>query len=112
MRFLISAAAIAAALMLTVAAHAADAPFQVTLDASKPGAVIDRHIFGQFAEHLGSGIYGKKHGSEATFQHILAVFPRVRTHHERCPGGLTIDSRRVPSPLPDVRDSARWSGST
>ena len=24
---------------------------------SKPGAEIDRHIFGQFAEHLGRGIY-------------------------------------------------------
>ncbi|WP_084583057.1 alpha-N-arabinofuranosidase [Sphingomonas azotifigens] len=30
----------------------------VTVDAAKPGPVIDRHIFGQFAEHLGSGIYG------------------------------------------------------
>jgi len=30
----------------------------VTLDASKPGAVIGRHVFGQFAEHLGSGIHG------------------------------------------------------
>ena len=58
MRLLTSAAAIAAVLTLPVAAHATDAPVQVTLDASKPGAVIDRHVFGQFAEHLGSGIYG------------------------------------------------------
>lgn len=58
MRLLTSVAAIAAALILPVVAHAADTPVQVTLDASKPGAVIDRHIFGQFAEHLGSGIYG------------------------------------------------------
>ena len=43
--------------MLPVAAHTADTPIQVTLDASKRGAVIDRHVFGQFAEHLGSGIY-------------------------------------------------------
>ncbi|MBW8734018.1 MAG: alpha-N-arabinofuranosidase, partial [Asticcacaulis sp.] len=58
MRLLTSAVAIAAALIVPVAAHAADAPVQIALDASKPGAVIDRHIFGQFAEHLGSGIYG------------------------------------------------------
>ena len=32
---------------------------QVTLnvDMSKPGTPIDRHIYGQFAEHLGHGIY-------------------------------------------------------
>lgn len=36
----------------------ADAPIPLTIDASKPGAKIDRNIFGQFAEHLGSGIYG------------------------------------------------------
>ena len=29
----------------------------VTLDASKTGAKIDRQLFGQFAEHLGKGIY-------------------------------------------------------
>jgi alpha-N-arabinofuranosidase len=62
MRLLTSAAAMAAAFILPVAAPvsslAADAPVEVILDASKPGVVIDRHIFGQFAEHLGSGIYG------------------------------------------------------
>lgn len=30
----------------------------IALDPSKPGPKIDRHIFGQFAEHLGAGIYG------------------------------------------------------
>ena len=30
----------------------------VTVDPARPGPTIDRHIFGQFAEHLGSGIYG------------------------------------------------------
>jgi alpha-N-arabinofuranosidase len=30
----------------------------VNVDTSKPGAEIDRHIYGQFAEHLGTGIYG------------------------------------------------------
>ncbi len=29
-----------------------------TIDTAKTGAVIDRHIYGQFAEHLGTGIYG------------------------------------------------------
>ena len=41
---------------LTSSAVAAD-KVQLTIDASKPGAKIDRNIFGQFAEHLGHGIY-------------------------------------------------------
>jgi alpha-L-arabinofuranosidase len=49
------------ALMLAAPALAqakADAPIAVRIEAGMPGAKIDRNIFGQFAEHLGSGIYG------------------------------------------------------
>ena len=38
-------------------AEAQIAVANVTIDTSKPGAEIDRHIYGQFAEHLGRGIY-------------------------------------------------------
>ena len=31
---------------------------RLEIDADQPGAKISRDIFGQFAEHLGSGIYG------------------------------------------------------
>src|SRR6202044_3592357 len=31
---------------------------ELRADSTHPGPVIDRNIFGQFAEHLGSGIYG------------------------------------------------------
>ena len=30
---------------------------ELSIDESKPGAKIDRNLFGQFAEHLGHGIY-------------------------------------------------------
>jgi alpha-N-arabinofuranosidase len=30
---------------------------QLSVDTSKPGPKIDRNIFGQFAEHLGNGVY-------------------------------------------------------
>ena len=30
---------------------------QLSIDPSKPGPKIDRNIFGQFAEHLGYGVY-------------------------------------------------------
>src|SRR5690349_6552402 len=47
----------AAALTFGMAASAQEPPIRVSLDAGKAGARIDRHIFGQFAEHLGRGIY-------------------------------------------------------
>ena len=45
----------AMAVAQTATATAADA-VSVSIDASKPGAKIDRNIFGQFAEHLGTGV--------------------------------------------------------
>jgi len=33
-------------------------PVSISIDTSKPGPVINKDIYGQFAEHLGSGIYG------------------------------------------------------
>jgi alpha-N-arabinofuranosidase len=44
------------AFALTTHAVAAE-KVHLSIDASKPGAKIDRNIFGQFAEHLGHGIY-------------------------------------------------------
>ncbi|WP_296946905.1 alpha-N-arabinofuranosidase [uncultured Massilia sp.] len=34
------------------------AQVRLAVDAGKPGAVIDKNVYGQFAEHLGTGIYG------------------------------------------------------
>ena len=44
-------------LALATPAVAQTAVANVTIDTSKPGAEIDRHIYGQFSEHLGRGIY-------------------------------------------------------
>ena len=44
--------------LLTAAPSAFAQDTTVTIDAGKPGATINRQIFGQFAEHLGTGIYG------------------------------------------------------
>jgi alpha-N-arabinofuranosidase len=58
------AAGVAAAAMLATGAPAAaqsrtgTAQVTATLHADQPGPKIDRHIFSQFAEHLGYGIYG------------------------------------------------------
>jgi len=39
------------------APFAAAQKVELSVDASKAGAKIDRNIFGQFAEHLGHGVY-------------------------------------------------------
>ena len=46
------------ALAVAAAPLEAAAPIAVNLDTSRPGPKISRDIFGQFAEHLGTGIYG------------------------------------------------------
>jgi alpha-N-arabinofuranosidase len=48
----------ALATLATFMPGAAFAQVTVNVDAAKPGAVIDKDVYGQFAEHLGSGIYG------------------------------------------------------
>ncbi|TFW34649.1 alpha-N-arabinofuranosidase [Massilia horti] len=45
-------------LLSVLAALPAFAQVSVTVEANKPGAVINKNVYGQFAEHLGSGIYG------------------------------------------------------
>ncbi len=53
-----AAALVALALRGPVLAQTAPAPVPLTVEADKPGPVISRDIFGQFAEHLGKGVYG------------------------------------------------------
>ena len=48
----------AALLFAAALGRAADATATIALDASKPGPVINKNIYGQFAEHLGACIYG------------------------------------------------------
>ena len=44
------------ALLVTTSLSAAETPATGVIHADQPGAKIDRHIYGQFAEHLGHGI--------------------------------------------------------
>src|SRR4051812_42046873 len=53
------AGAVLVAVALTVGASAqTSTSVDVSIDTSAPGATISRNIYGQFAEHLGTGIYG------------------------------------------------------
>ncbi|MBW8734187.1 MAG: alpha-N-arabinofuranosidase [Asticcacaulis sp.] len=121
MRLLTSVAAIAAAILLPVSANAADTAVQVTLDASKPGAVIDRHIFGQFAEHLGSGIYGGIWvGKDSTIPNtrgirndVVAALKALKVPDVRWPGGCFADEynwRRGVGPERKPAVNTNWGG--
>src|SRR5437763_12895487 len=85
-------------LALTASSIAAD-KVQLTLDTSKVGAKIDRNIFGQFAEHLGHGIYdGIWVGADSPIPNtrgirndVVAALKALKVPTVRWPGGCFAD---------------------
>ncbi len=83
---------------LTASAMAADT-IALSVDASRTGAKIDRNIFGQFAEHLGHGVYGGIWvGPESTIPNtrgirndVVAALKALRVPNVRWPGGCFAD---------------------
>ena len=81
-------------------AHAAPQAVSLTIDAQKPGAKIDRHIFGQFAEHLGSGVYGGIWvGKDSPIPNtrgirndVVAALKAIKVPDIRWPGGCYADT--------------------
>lgn len=71
----------------------------LTIDASKAGAKIDRNIFGQFAEHLGKGIYeGIWVGTDSSIPNtrgirkdVVAALKAIKVPNVRYPGGCFAD---------------------
>ena len=71
----------------------------LSIDAEKSGAKIDRHIFGQFAEHLGRGIYeGVWVGPDSSIPNtrgirndVVAALKELRVPNVRWPGGCFAD---------------------
>jgi alpha-L-arabinofuranosidase len=71
----------------------------LVVDASKTGATIDRNIFGQFAEHLGHGIYeGVWVGRDSPIPNtrgirndVVAALKALRVPNVRWPGGCFAD---------------------
>jgi alpha-L-arabinofuranosidase len=86
--------------MIFMVTHAAEAvSVAVRIDASHPGARIDRNIFGQFAEHLGNGIYGGIWvGTDSTIPNVRGIRSDVvgalralKVPNVRWPGGCFAD---------------------
>ncbi len=107
-------------LALTLPA-AAQERVSVTVDATKPGAKIDRRIFGQFAEHLGSGIYeGVWVGKDSSIPNtrgirndVVAALKAIKVPVVRWPGGCFADEyhwRRGIGPERKAMMNANWGG--
>ena len=86
------------AIILTVPALAADA-VKVSVDASKSGPKISRNIFGQFAEHLGHGIYegiwvgpdSKIPNTRGIRNDVVQALKAIKVPNVRWPGGCFAD---------------------
>jgi alpha-N-arabinofuranosidase len=78
---------------------AADEPTRITIDAGHPGATINRNIFGQFAEHLGRGVYeGVWVGPDSSIPNtrgirndVVAALKAIKVPNVRWPGGCFAD---------------------
>ncbi|WP_254458725.1 alpha-N-arabinofuranosidase [Xanthomonas sacchari] len=93
---------IAATLGLALAAplaQAADVEVRGSLHADRPGAAVSRHLFGQFAEHLGTGIYGgvwvgpdsKIPNTRGYRNDVVAALKALDVPDIRWPGGCFAD---------------------
>jgi alpha-N-arabinofuranosidase len=110
-------------LLAAGAVHAADLAARGTVRADQPGPVISRNIFGQFAEHLGFGIYGgvwvgedsripNTHGYR---NDVLAALKRLEVPVVRWPGGCFADEYHWregvgPREKRPVRVNTHWGG--
>src|SRR5271157_1374936 len=72
---------------------------RLSVDVSKPGAKIDRNIFGQFAEHLGHGIYegiwvgpdSKIPNTRGIRNDVVTALKALHVPNVRWPGGCFAD---------------------
>jgi len=111
--------------LMTGAAVAQHGPIsvKVIVDTSKPGPQIDRNIYGQFAEHLGRGIYeGIWVGEDSQIPNIhgyrkdvVEALKRIHVPVLRWPGGCFADQYDWrdgigPRDKRPTRVNAQWGG--
>jgi len=104
------------------AAMAADT-VTLTVDVAKPGARIDRNLFGQFAEHLGHGVYegiwvGRNSpipNTRGIRNDVVAALKALKVPNVRWPGGCFADEyhwRKGIGPSRPVTLNPNWGGVT
>ncbi len=113
-----------APLVLTLFASAATADtVTLSIDPSVAGAKIDRNLFGQFAEHLGHGVYeGVWVGSDSKIPNtrgirndVVAALKTLRVPNVRWPGGCFADEyhwRKGIGPRRVITLNPNWGGVT
>lgn len=112
----------AAVLSLTAPAQAA-ATTTLTIHADRPGAVINKDIYGQFSEHLGHGIYGGIYvGKDSPIPNtdgfrndVIAALKELHVPIVRWPGGCFADEYHWrdgigPQDKRPVRINTNWGG--
>jgi len=96
---------------------------QLSLDASRSGSKIDRNIFGQFAEHLGHGVYegvwvgrdSKIPNTRGIRNDVVTALKALKVPNVRWPGGCFADEyhwRKGVGPKRDVTLNPNWGGVT
>ena len=83
-------------LTATVRAQQASAPLTLVVNADLGTVTISRHIYGQFAEHLGRGIYDgvwtrSRSGEWYQRDDVIEALRRIRVPNIRWPGGCFAD---------------------
>ncbi|WCM27031.1 alpha-N-arabinofuranosidase [Sphingomonas sp. QA11] len=95
----------------------------VTIHADKPGPKVQREIFGQFAEHLGTGIYGglwvgrnsRIPNSDGFRNDVIAALRAIKVPLIRWPGGCFADEyhwREGVGAKRPVKVNTHWGGVT
>jgi alpha-N-arabinofuranosidase len=106
-------------------ADTAGKPTSATIHADKPGAVYDKRVFTQFAEHLGNGIYGGLYvGNDKSIPNtngfrndVIAALKNLSVPVIRWPGGCFADEYHWregigPQKNRPVKINTHWGGVT
>jgi alpha-L-arabinofuranosidase len=108
---------------LAVGANALAADIKLVVNADQPGPVIHRNIYGQFAEHLGTGIYeGMWVGPKSSIPNVrgwrkdvVAALKELKVPLVRWPGGCFADEYHWrdgigPRDKRPVKVNTHWGG--
>ena len=123
MRPFIAALTLLLAAVMPAFAVAADADTTVIVRADRPGPTIDKNVYAQFSEHLGSGIYGGVFvGEDSPIPNtrglrndVIAALRELRVPMVRWPGGCFADEYHWrdgigPRERRAVRINTNWGG--
>jgi alpha-N-arabinofuranosidase len=109
--------------VLTAGPAAAAEKVALSVDVSRAGETIDRNIFGQFAEHLGHGIYGgiwvgpdsSIPNTRGIRRDVVAALRALKVPNVRWPGGCFADEyhwRKGIGPHRPATLNPNWGGVT